>query len=146
MTLDSLLNGMKSLFSSLGAKTSDSNYGVALLDKTSGEPKGLMGMSDLASVLGGLINEITIKDLEDETNVDDVVPDISGIIINFLGDHKDGLPPSYSNAARCFLISMLYANYYGVQIVFDTTVGTKQAPYYRVRSGNTWSGVSWIEL
>lgn len=52
MTLDSLLNGMKSLFSSLGAKTSDSNYGVALLDKTSGEPKGLMGMSDLASVLG----------------------------------------------------------------------------------------------
>lgn len=54
MTYDELKNGLKSLFSTLGAKTSDSNYGVALLDKTSGEPKGLMGMSSLASVLGGL--------------------------------------------------------------------------------------------
>lgn len=54
MTYDELKNGLKSLFSTLGAKTSDSNYGVALLDKTSGEPKGLMGMSDLASVLGGM--------------------------------------------------------------------------------------------
>ena len=53
MTYDELKNGLKSLFSTLGAKTSDSNYGVALLDKTSGEPKGLMGMSALASVLGG---------------------------------------------------------------------------------------------
>lgn len=43
---------IKNVFSALGAKTSDSNYGVALLDKTSGEPKGFMGMSDLASVLG----------------------------------------------------------------------------------------------
>ena len=42
---------IKNVFSALGAKTSDSNYGVALLDKTSGEPKGFMGMSDLASVL-----------------------------------------------------------------------------------------------
>lgn len=46
------LNAIKSVFAALGAKTSDSNYGVALLDKTSGEPKGLMGMSDLASLLG----------------------------------------------------------------------------------------------
>lgn len=48
------INTIKNVFSALGAKTSDSNYGVALLDKTSGEPKGLMGMSDLASVLGVL--------------------------------------------------------------------------------------------
>ena len=47
------INTIKNVFAALGAKTSDSNYGVALLDKTSGEPKGLMGMSDLASVLGG---------------------------------------------------------------------------------------------
>ena len=46
---------IKNVFSALGAKTSDSNYGVALLDKTSGEPKGFMGMSDLASVLGGAL-------------------------------------------------------------------------------------------
>lgn len=52
MTFDELKNGMKSLFFSLGAKTSDSNYAVGLYDKTSAEPKGLMGMSDLASVLG----------------------------------------------------------------------------------------------
>lgn len=43
---------IKNVFAALGAKTSDSNYGVALLDKTTAEPKGLMGMSDLASVLG----------------------------------------------------------------------------------------------
>lgn len=55
MTYDELKNGLKSLFSTLGAKTSDSNYGVALLDKTSGEPKGLMGMSALASVLGAIL-------------------------------------------------------------------------------------------
>ena len=49
------INTIKNVFSALGAKTSDDNYGVALLDKTSGEPKGLMGMSDLASVLGSII-------------------------------------------------------------------------------------------
>ena len=52
MITDTLLDGLKSLFSTLGAKTSDSNYAVGLYDKTSGEPKGLMGMSDLQSVLG----------------------------------------------------------------------------------------------
>lgn len=45
------LNTLKNVFSALGAKTSDDNYGVALLDKTTAEPKGLMEMSDLASVL-----------------------------------------------------------------------------------------------
>ena len=46
------INTIKNVFAALGAKTSDDNYGVALLDKTSGEPKGLMGIGDLASVLG----------------------------------------------------------------------------------------------
>ena len=45
---------IKNVFAALGAKTSNDNYGVALLDKTTAEPKGLMGMSDLASVLGGI--------------------------------------------------------------------------------------------
>lgn len=53
MTFDELKIGMKSLFSSLGAKTSDSNYAVGLFDKTSAEPKGIMDMASLASVLGG---------------------------------------------------------------------------------------------
>ena len=43
---------IKNVFAALGAKTSDDNYGVALLDKTTAEPKGLMGMGDLASVIG----------------------------------------------------------------------------------------------
>lgn len=52
MITDTLLLGLKDLFHTLGAKTSDSNYAVGLYDKTSGEPKGMMGMSDLSSVLG----------------------------------------------------------------------------------------------
>ena len=55
------INTIKNVFAALGAKTSDDNYGVALLDKTSGEPKGLMGMSDLASVLGVENNIITLQ-------------------------------------------------------------------------------------
>lgn len=52
---------IKNVFAALGAKTSDSNYGVALLDKTTAEPKGLMGMSDLASVLGGVITTMSVS-------------------------------------------------------------------------------------
>lgn len=58
MTFEELKNGMKDLFSSLGAKTSDSNYAVGLFDKTSAEPKGIMDMASLASVLGGITNEV----------------------------------------------------------------------------------------
>jgi len=74
MNTISFLNAMKEVFSTLGAKTSDSNYGVALLDKTSGEPKGLMGMSDLASVLGGAITRFVdantiLSNITDDANV-----------------------------------------------------------------------------
>ena len=58
MTFDELKIGMKSLFSSLGAKTSDSNYAVGLFDKTSAEPKGIMDMASLASVLGVLVGDL----------------------------------------------------------------------------------------
>ncbi len=47
-----LASGIKSIFNALGAKTSDSNYAVALLDKTTKQPAGVMDMSTLASVLG----------------------------------------------------------------------------------------------
>jgi hypothetical protein len=36
----------------LGAKTTDRNYAVPLVNKTSGDPQGFMDMSSLASVLG----------------------------------------------------------------------------------------------
>ena len=65
MTFEELKDGMKSMFSSLGAKTSDSNYAVGLYDKTSAEPKGLMGMSDLASVLGGTVTTYSGNSLDD---------------------------------------------------------------------------------
>ena len=46
------LNMIKSIFAALGAKTSDINYAVPLLNKTTAEPKGYMDMASLASVLG----------------------------------------------------------------------------------------------
>ena len=49
------LNMIKSVFAALGAKTSDSNYAVPLLNKTTAEPKGYMDMASLASVLGDMI-------------------------------------------------------------------------------------------
>ena len=48
----STLNAIKGVFATLGAKTSNSNYAVPLVDKTSAEPKGFMEMANLASVLG----------------------------------------------------------------------------------------------
>ena len=51
-----IINAIKGVFSALGAKTSDSNYAVALLDKTSAEPKGMMDFANLASVLGVAIS------------------------------------------------------------------------------------------
>ena len=59
---------IKNVFAALGAKTSDSNYGVALLDKTTAEPKGLMGMRDLASVLGATATQIASS-----RNLDDIL-------------------------------------------------------------------------
>lgn len=52
MNKTKIINAIKGVFSTLGAKTSDSNYAVALLDKTSAEPKGMMDFANLASVLG----------------------------------------------------------------------------------------------
>lgn len=57
------INTIKNVFAALGAKTSDDNYGVALLDKTSGEPKGLMGIGELTSVLGGINGYKPIKNM-----------------------------------------------------------------------------------
>ena len=55
------LNTIKNVFSALGAKTSDSNYAVALLDKTSAEPKGMMDFANLASVLGAGFQEARVE-------------------------------------------------------------------------------------
>ena len=38
MITETLSNSLKSLFASLGAKTTDNNYAVGLYNKTNGEP------------------------------------------------------------------------------------------------------------
>ena len=50
------INTIKNVFAALGAKTSDDNYAVGLFDKTTAEPKGLMEMNDLRSVLGVMVH------------------------------------------------------------------------------------------
>ena len=52
MNTISFRDAFKSLMATLGAKTTDSNYAVPLVNKTSGAPQGFMDMSSLASVLG----------------------------------------------------------------------------------------------
>lgn len=90
MITDSLSNGIKELFAALGAKTSDSNYAVPLLNKTNGTPQGMMDMSSLASVLGGILNKIKgVKWFDQSTpgttgtsfDISSSVPNYSGILI-----------------------------------------------------------------
>ena len=54
MTGINLVNMMKNVFATLGAKSSNNNYAVPLVDASSAEPKGYMNMSNLASVLGAM--------------------------------------------------------------------------------------------
>ena len=72
------LNTIKNVFSALGAKTSDSNYAVALLDKTSAEPKGMMDFANLASVLGGTLTELSANtDLDNLTKIGNYMANFS---------------------------------------------------------------------
>ena len=70
MNTISFSNAFKSLMATLGAKTTDSNYAVPLVNKTSGAPQGFMDMSSLASVLGEFL--IRAKGLTSNTSLDDV--------------------------------------------------------------------------
>ena len=127
MTYDELKNGLKSLFSTLGAKTSDSNYGVALLDKTSGEPKGLMGMSALASVLGGLPKVTDVP-----TNLDTAVK--QGVYI------LNG-SCSYTHNYGVLIVFEGRSNY-GIQIVWDQGYNKL---YSRGRVGQQdFSDINWV--
>ena len=135
MTFDELKNGMKSLFFSLGAKTSDSNYAVGLYDKTSAEPKGLMGMSDLASVLG-------VKQSYDISN---------NVDLNTLrtpGDYKCDryatvatLANTPTGLANAFLMEVRIcpaAPEYVIQRIYQNSDSTI---FYRTSTGNnSWTG------
>ena len=71
MNTISFSNAFKSLMATLGAKTTDSNYAVPLVNKTSGAPQGFMDMSSLASVLGEKILNAPVVNIatEDGLNV-----------------------------------------------------------------------------
>lgn len=71
------LNTLKNVFSALGAKTSDDNYAVGLFDKTSGEPKGMMGISDLVSVMVGQ-NPLRYRSFGLQKNSSLVFPGLGG--------------------------------------------------------------------
>lgn len=125
MITETLLNSLKSLFSSLGAKTSDNNYAVGLFDKTNGEPKGMMGMSDLASVLGEVKSE-TITDF-------DLAP--LNRLIFVIGTNVQHAP--YQGNVRGYSVRWLVSGYL-FQILYDSQNDTI---YYRGKSG-TWKLVT----
>ena len=134
MTFEELKNGMKDLFSSLGAKTSDSNYAVGLFDKISAEPKGIMDMASLASVLGGM----KPAHLPDNSNMDTILTtglyyNTSDTIVN--GGNKMGIWVVFSAK----LSNTIYSVF---QIAIDTRGKGTSPIKYRVGwtdDGNGWS-------
>jgi len=114
MDSQSLLNGLKDLFHSLGAKTSDSNYGVMIADKSSQEPKGVMGMSDLASVLGAKYIAANVTTLN--------------ALINLLCDHFESrygvfsVCGSWTNHANGYHALIISADYGGGEAKISGTI------------------------
>ena len=147
MTFDELKNGMKSLFSSLGAKTSDSNYAVGLYDKTSAEPKGIMAMSNLASVLGGATLQITTQNY-DLNNAP------YGRIGSSNGDISQTLTHAPEQGRRSNFVCTTYkcddADKYKVQeFVYTSASSNNPTKYirkchYNIDSGYTWG--SWYQM
>ena len=101
MITETLLNSLKSLFSSLGAKTSDSNYAVGLFDKTNGEPKGMMGISDLTLVMG--VRAKILTSIIDITNLG------LGAFVATRASTVSGLPTGYGDNA-VFIYRNIYNN------------------------------------
>ena len=128
----SLVNALKTAFSALGAKTSDSNYAVGLFDKTTAEPKGIMGMSDLASVLGGMNYIRTITSNTDILNNDSIVQGTyfinnTGGVINMPANESSGYLIKFDTKSIAVFLS--YDN---------------NALYYVLNVNNTWQ--SWKKV
>lgn len=113
------LNTLKNVFSALGAKTSDDNYAVGLFDKTSAEPKGIMGMSDLSSVLGGIL---PMGDGDSTTNIDTLIGKSSAIAITA----NNSSNPKTSIGV---VVTIFASSSYGIQLFF-TSSSTSRRHYF----------------
>ena len=114
----STLNAIKSVFAALGAKTSDSNYAVPLVDKTSAEPKGFMEMANLASVLGGTSTKITtsallssyktigtynIETSQIASNIEDVPVESGGVLVVSKGHSSSFVFQEYRTLSEVYI-------------------------------------------
>ena len=132
MITETLLNSLKSLFSSLGAKKSDNNYAVGLFDKTNGEPKGMMGMSDLASVLGGVFDESNVDTNDCNTVSHSCIIGTSGTTTN---------RPDSSSFVGGVLIT-IYGKIDGFQFWYNTSTSALYYRRYRGAASSSWKQIS----
>lgn len=126
---DSLLNGLKSLFSGLGAKTTDSNYAVPLVNKSNAEPAGYMEMSNLATLMAG------VKPLANQ-NLDSVFQNGT----YFVGSGNEGKP----NTNDGFFVVLNYNNASITQIYWCTQPSNGVYIRNTINQGSSWRG--WYKI
>lgn len=145
---DNLSNGLKSLFSGLGAKTTNTtNGGVPLLNTSTGEPNGMMEMGNLANTLAQTIFGVG-KRLPNSANLNDY---------RSAGVFSTGQASDTNTLANCPVtggaIVMIVFNPYGIgnttsgsfQLIFTfSTIGT--GIFYRTQSGGGWLGWKKVDM
>lgn len=131
MNTISFSNAFKSLIATLGAKTTDSNYAVPLVNKTSGAPQGFMDMSNLASVLG-----VSLSALKSGDNLDDFRRN-DGCSYFSSSSTPSGLPSDFPSnqygLVRCRVMSSAYSIY--LQEVFCLNSGERYRRSYWAANG-----------
>lgn len=134
---DSLSNGLKSLFSGLGAKTTNTtNGGVPLLNTSTGEPNGMMAMGYLANTLAQTIFGVGQR-LPNGANLNDY---------KSAGGFSTGQASETNALSNCPVtggaITLIVFNPYGIG---NTTSGCFQmlvgftGIYFRTFGSNVWA-------
>ena len=127
------LNMIKSVFAALGAKTTDSNYAVPVVNKTTAEPKGYMDMASLASVLGDPLFADGGKIITNSTDLDSLLsPGIYVCKSQSIASSLTNLPAGTSFNAFHLIVFCPYGGpSYAVQfIIYRTSL------FIRYRSGS----------
>ena len=137
------LNMIKSVFAALGAKTSDSNYAVPLLNKTTAEPKGYMDMASLASVLGDILFGSGGIEITSSTDMDSLTsPGIYVCKSQSIASTLVNLPDGTNFNAFHLLVFCPYggSSYAGQLLVYRTSLFIR----HRNSSGlmNSWRKVT----
>ena len=133
MDSDHLLNGIKSVLTGLGAKTSNTtNGGVMLVNTQTGEPNGMMTMANLASVLG------VAKSLPDNTSLDDCY--LPGMY--YFAALQSSIPQYDTGSRWCKVLNIGSESGEVLQIMFNMGVGKL---FYRNRT-STGSWLAWAEF